>query len=1495
MLTHPSHPHPLALLRRVLVSLSLCLCALAISAQSAYQLVEQHRQWMRDHYPKAESLTEGQLVKEAALTIIDELKEPEAMALLHAMGRQVPSVEAYAAFEEGGGHDKRYAHTLRALEDLYHYAERQLGRDNVTTGWCKYWWMSCRGNMENIYPLIGDAIKEQTAVAERTTDKENRALECLFRLLRFDASVRQDLCNSPSLYDDVLQVERQVLDLYPPKASPVSHTKAMLYGMLAKARTGFSAPHEATAAYNKAGMNPETPYVKNANTGIVTNAEYLFHVADECYDELFTPGHPERQEFYEAMESARLDYGTFSDDHLAVAKTLYDYASLYYGDGSLPKLLRKINYWNLLSALGHEIPDAFMWGSMLGELMGYMGEDNLYYVFWARNIMENVSIQLPLQLADATRLYDEAVDHTSAGDSMRAAYLRYMLYSELKDMSPALFNANVPQLADYYATHHDPRMHSIAFGRRLAVDFYNMGNMEAGHKYQVMVTDDTKQRYGATSSIYLDEKEQETNMLSSYDVEAARKQYPALIREMKAAGHDHTYALTNFSTLEHNAGNYLRSADLMQQAYDESAKEGATHRRASMLLGKLTSLSFVKGTEKERQQLFEQAKRIIDTDTDTLSWLPSNFSMAANYLQSTGQYKEAIDMYTRGITLCDRLDMGFSPDYIDLITSRYNVYANCLNDMATTYRLIEQDLAAFDSRAFNYYTTDQLDYLWSVYNLTAKYTTDLYTKYSLVMRIANITSNLYNQAGDNAKPLTKYMVRMFAELVDLNIFFKRIIDNMDKKSMNAEQQALMEKVMPQFDEGIKSFGESLEEAGLHTESMPTDMDSEVYYTFLNAWEQYYGILHPDEQKALQLMDTHMRLTCDNDPREYFSESLQRLDHLNSLGHYKEAKDFYEQIIRPYAKAHRLLDENRLAVSGRMASTCQALGDGKAMLPYARDYYQGVKDIMDHNYPLLTEQEQNNMTQNYGDPAYWISAALAYYPDRQKISGEVYDAVLYRTGIQLRSQRETRDAIMRSGDRELMTLVDSLNALREQLKNTQVNPYAAYDENTQRQYADVAKQQARINALERTIVDRSAPYRSSSPLEATWQQVRDKLRQGEAAIEFIYAHPLWMALVVTPGCTEPQAIPLSVADSLSDAMQRLGTTNPTTLARKLYDERAIDLYHLLWQPLEPALKGVNRIYYTTQGLLNTIAFAAISTPDGSFVADRYDLCPLTTTAQLLRPDTEHRPKTLVAMGNIYYSDRQREQVMAGNIAAARGDDDDRTFDDFSDANDTSTGERASKRYHFKYLPFTRQEVDELKQAMQGTAMQIDEGSAATEQALREQLRQAPDVLHLATHGFFIANSAQAMTMPFFKRRAMTVDDAMQRAGIALAGAEDTWTGATASADDTDGILTANEVASLNLRGTQLVTLSACETALGNYSFEGMFGLPRGFKQAGAQSLLVSLWSVNDKSTALLMTSFYSHWMKGDTKREAFRQAVADVRKAYPQPYYWAPFVLLDAAQ
>lgn len=147
------------------------------------------------------------------------------------------------------------------------------------------------------------------------------------------------------------------------------------------------------------------------------------------------------------------------------------------------------------------------------------------------------------------------------------------------------------------------------------------------------------------------------------------------------------------------------------------------------------------------------------------------------------------------------------------------------------------------------------------------------------------------------------------------------------------------------------------------------------------------------------------------------------------------------------------------------------------------------------------------------------------------------------------------------------------------------------------------------------------------------------------------------------------------------------------------------------------------------------------------------------------------------------------------------------------------------------------------------------------------------------------------IPYYRLRMQNMENSMRRAGVALAGAEAAWCGAEGN-DTDDGILTADEVARFDLTGTKLVVLSACETALGDYSFEGVYGLPRGFKQAGVKALLVSLWSVNDRSTALLMSEFYRGWLGGLSRRDALEQAVKEVRKQYPEPYYWAPFILME---
>ena len=136
--------------------------------------------------------------------------------------------------------------------------------------------------------------------------------------------------------------------------------------------------------------------------------------------------------------------------------------------------------------------------------------------------------------------------------------------------------------------------------------------------------------------------------------------------------------------------------------------------------------------------------------------------------------------------------------------------------------------------------------------------------------------------------------------------------------------------------------------------------------------------------------------------------------------------------------------------------------------------------------------------------------------------------------------------------------------------------------------------------------------------------------------------------------------------------------------------------------------------------------------------------------------------------------------------------------------------------------------------------------------------------------------------------------MTRSGLILAGANNRLQQKTIPEGVEDGILTAQEIAMLDLRGLDLVALSACQTAQGDINGEGVFGLQRGFKKAGAGSILMSLWKVDDEATSLLMTEFYKQWINGLSKHDALEKAKMVVRghQGWSNPNYWAAFVLLD---
>jgi CHAT domain-containing protein len=216
-----------------------------------------------------------------------------------------------------------------------------------------------------------------------------------------------------------------------------------------------------------------------------------------------------------------------------------------------------------------------------------------------------------------------------------------------------------------------------------------------------------------------------------------------------------------------------------------------------------------------------------------------------------------------------------------------------------------------------------------------------------------------------------------------------------------------------------------------------------------------------------------------------------------------------------------------------------------------------------------------------------------------------------------------------------------------------------------------------------------------------------------------------------------------------------------------------------------------------------------------------------------------------------------------------------------------------------LPFTEQEARDVRTALALNGWQTAGffGGEASESTLRQH--SAPTLLHIATHGFFLEDSSEVQEVFSAAAEPITRRSPLLRSGLVLAGANVTMRALrdqslnAADALREDGILFAEEISHLRLDETELVVLSACETASGSIlNGEGVFGLQRAFLLAGARNVMMSLWQINDQATALLMRYFYEDFARSHDAHAALRQAqLRMVHEGY-LPCDWGTFVILS---
>jgi CHAT domain-containing protein/Tfp pilus assembly protein PilF len=522
--------------------------------------------------------------------------------------------------------------------------------------------------------------------------------------------------------------------------------------------------------------------------------------------------------------------------------------------------------------------------------------------------------------------------------------------------------------------------------------------------------------------------------------------------------------------------------------------------------------------------------------------------------------------------------------------------------------------------------------------------------------------------------------------------------------------------------------------------------------------------------------------------------------------------------------------------------------------------------------------------------------LAYLSGLSAESDQIVSLDVHSAPHDSEARRLAITTILRRKGRTLDAMTDSIGALRgranpqdqalfDQLKEARAQTARLVLGGPQRatpaQHQDQIKRlEAQIERLEAEISRSSDEFRAQA-LPITTSAIQAAIPANAALIEFYvyrpfnarytkpeeqFGKPRYVAYIV-PSTGGIQCVELGEAALVDQAAEawRSALRDPNRVDAKRL-ARAVD--HRIMEPVRKFLGNTTTVLLSPDGALNRIPFGALVDEQNRFLIERYSFTYLTSGRDLLRLQVQRagRQAPMVVANPSF----DLSQSISTNNAAAHPDSESRRSIEFTQA-------------RFDPLPGTGIEALAVGAILSGAHLLT--GAKATEAAIKRA--RGPNILHIATHGFFLADQRSEASVSREESKPIFSEDPLLRSGLILAGANQRRSG-----EGEDGILTASEVTALDLWGTRLVVLSACDTGLGEVrNGEGVYGLRRAMVLAGAQSQVMSLWQVADKPTRELMVDYYKGLQRNAGRSDALRNAQLRMLQSRDRqhPYYWAAFI------
>ena len=508
----------------------------------------------------------------------------------------------------------------------------------------------------------------------------------------------------------------------------------------------------------------------------------------------------------------------------------------------------------------------------------------------------------------------------------------------------------------------------------------------------------------------------------------------------------------------------------------------------------------------------------------------------------------------------------------------------------------------------------------------------------------------------------------------------------------------------------------------------------------------------------------------------------------------------------------------------------------------------------HSFVRLLDQEQHNL--------------------EGKAIGQALNNVLFTKSLAFKGSQRRKQAFLQSQSPEVAALYQEWllkkQALvqvyqRQSQSSTVDTTQAAFPADSLRRLQDA------VARLENRLANEAEGFQEQLQLRApSWQSIQRRLQPGEAAIELVRApwrrqglysdSAFYVAYILRADAREPVAVYLTTPAQELETSYYAGYKN--SIRYRITDTES---YRRFWAPIAEQLSGIEKVYVANDGVYHMLNLPTLYNPDtDQFLGETLGVQYLTSTANLLETKTPRAVRRAILLGRPSYE--------TGETPQGDGDGGQRNF------------VASFENMEVADLPGTEDEVTAVADLLQGQSVAVERylGEEAREEVLYAV--NNPSIVHIATHGYW-------NTLDYKATEGFRTFNAMVNSGLLLTGVVDFYR-APSRPNTHDGVLTAYEATTLNLHGTSMVVLSACETGLGLLDAgEGVYGLQRAFRAAGAESTLTSLWKVDDAATRDFMTAFYGHLVRGSSKFESWRLAQAEVREQYPEPYYWGAFVLV----